>query len=117
MNTKKIGIFFLFLIIAQNIFCYNYGTKIYGNRGRCRYTVYATNKYSSGDHMVQINDMQRRICRCIVFQNQQEVMGFYEIVSGMDESPLEELICSIQWDFSGESNDGWLWYYMNKLYE
>ncbi|MBD5411940.1 MAG: hypothetical protein HDR51_04240 [Treponema sp.] len=87
-------------------------------RGENKYNVCATNRVFDNriDYVVQIFDLDSRISRNFILENDKEVMAMYDILSRMNIATIEEVIKSTKWEFWFRANNGYIYYSANGLY-
>ena len=65
---------------------------------------------------MQIFDLDSRISRNFILENDKEVMAMYDILSRMNIATIEEVIKSTKWEFWFRANNGYIYYSANGLY-
>ena len=118
MNFKRISVFLTLVLLAGNVFAYNYVKKFYDWRGDNVYKVVATNTafINKTEHLVQINSLNNGISYNFILKNEREVMNLYQTLSRMNTATLEEVIRSVKWEFWFRGDNGFIFYYSAGLF-
>ena len=113
---KKLFIFLGFFFMAfsaQNVFAYNYRTRIYDWRGENIYNVCASD-FTDGSHVALIIDLDRGITYCFVCPNKSSAMEMYQSLCRMNVGTLAEVIRMTRWKY-WFTQDGWIYYRDNGM--